>query len=307
MKTPVEGQFSLRLIEERAYGSWSWLKDHDERIGIALELSEAINLDGFPASKFFLVKSITNSSIPNVLVIVCQEPIFFDIFEILCKDLVATSANSESLEDAISLLKDRLNSWIQLFKRMKQLSLKDVYGLVAELKFLEIWIANGQQIDTWLGPHQSPQDFISPSINLAVEIKATSVNHNAIAISSLEQLDFQGKLFLVTYPIVNSSAENPMSISLNGLISSIKQKLTPQFIPIFDSKVSLLGYSRDQEICDFLLEVGDPVIYLVTQGFPKVLKTDVLGGVLSCKYEISITDCQQFQISKKRLLEEIRP
>ena len=189
---------------------------------------------------------------------------------------------------------------------MRQLSLKEVSGLIAELKFLEIWIASGQQIDTWLGPHQSPQDFISTGHKLAVEVKATSANYGAISISSLEQLDFNGRLFLVVFPIANSSADNPNSISLNGLIEIIKQKLSPQFLTLFNSKLTLLGYSKEQEVCDLLVQIDDPNIYSVNQEFPRVVKSEVHGGIINCSYEINAIDCQRFSLSRKRLFEEIK-
>ena len=58
MQAPISGQFSLRLIQVCSYGNWSWLKDHDEKVGIALELNESIDLDGFPISKFFYIENI---------------------------------------------------------------------------------------------------------------------------------------------------------------------------------------------------------------------------------------------------------
>jgi hypothetical protein len=180
MKVPISGQFSLRLIQVCSYGNWSWLKDHEEKVGIALELNESIDLDGFPISRFFTIENIENTGIPNVLIVVCKEETFFDIFEILCKDLLVISENSTNLQEAISLLKQRLISWTQLFKKMKQLSLQQMYGLISELLFLEIWIANGQQVDTWLGPHNSPQDFITKNLQSAIEIKTTSNNLQTI-------------------------------------------------------------------------------------------------------------------------------
>ena len=305
MKVPISGQFSLRLIQVCSYGNWSWLKDHEEKVGIALELNESIDLDGFPISKFFTIENIENTGIPNVLIVVCKEETFFDIFEILCKDLLVISENSTNLQEAISLLKQRLISWTQLFKKMKQLSLQQMYGLISELLFLEIWIANGQQVDTWLGPHNSPQDFITKNLQSAIEIKTTSNNLQTISISSLEQLDFQGKLFLIAIPLSPTDADNPKAISLNSLVSKIREKIEPQHLKTFEEKIILAGYSKDQEISNFLVESSEPKIYYVTKGFPRILKKDVPGEILKCNYEINLIRCDTFRISKSTLFAEL--
>jgi hypothetical protein len=116
---PQKGQYSFRLIKALPFGNWSWFKDSENRVGISLEIKNKAFESSFRPTKYFTVSVLSVDGIGNALTVVCQDKEFYEIFEVLCKDLVSSSINSKTLSEAVSLLKSRLVSWSELFRGMR--------------------------------------------------------------------------------------------------------------------------------------------------------------------------------------------
>jgi hypothetical protein len=54
---PARGQLFLKLANTATYGNWSWAKDSDGKVGIALELSKKINSADLASSKYFEINT----------------------------------------------------------------------------------------------------------------------------------------------------------------------------------------------------------------------------------------------------------
>ncbi len=301
---PEPGKFSLRLIKAMKYGNWSWVKESDGNVGISLELEKEYDVRSLVSSKYFSIKNKNIPGLGHILTVICQDKEFHEIFEVLCQDLVDSSAAAEGQLEAISLLKVRLNSWTQLFKSFKGMGKKEVYGLAAEISFLSHWIKLGQDLKCWTGPEGSPQDFINEKIKKAVEIKATSSDFTAVRISSLEQLDFNGTLHLCVFPITacDSSSHNAKTIS--SLVRNLQSKLDETSIAIFRKKLMLSGYSEDNDLDGYTFEIGEPLFYKVGMGFPRLIKANIAIEISNCSYDINLNKCTNFLIDRSDFFTE---
>jgi Putative PD-(D/E)XK family member, (DUF4420) len=301
---PEPGQFSLRLVRSMTYGNWSWIKESDASVGIALELQKEYDTTSLVTSKYFSIKNRDIPGFGHVLTVICQAKEFYDIFEVLCADLVDASSDAKGQVEAISLLKLRLQTWTQLFKSFKGMGRSEVYGLAAELSFLADWIGNGQSINDWTGPNGSSQDFINKRINKAVEIKAASSDLTAVKISSLEQLDFDGDLYLCVYPInaCEPSSHNVKTIS--SLVKKIKACLNEFDLACFEKKLLLIGYASDGDLDEYTFEIGKPIHYEVSNGFPRLIKANIAIEISNCHYDINLNRCNNFMIDKEKMFAE---
>lgn len=301
---PEPGKFSLRLIKAMKYGNWSWVKESDGNVGISLELEKEYDVRSLVSSKYFSIKNKNIHGLGHILTVICQDKEFYEIFEVLCQDLVDSSAAAEGQLEAISLLKVRLNSWTQLFKSFKGMGKKEVYGLAAEISFLSHWISLGQDLKCWTGPEGSPQDFINEKIKKAVEIKATSSDFTAVRISSLEQLDFNGTLHLCVFPITACDSSSHNAKTITSLVRNLQSNLDETSLAIFRKKLMLSGYSEDNDLDGYTFEIGEPLFYKVGMGFPRLIKANIAIEISNCSYDINLNKCTNFLIDRSDFFTE---
>jgi hypothetical protein len=297
---PQPDQYSFRLIKDMPFGNWSWFKDSMNKVGISLEVQSADLDSSFKSSKYFDVSVLAIKDIGKVLIVVCQDKEFYEIFEVLCKDLVAASVNANDLSEAVSLLKSRLILWTELLRGLKGVTRQEVYGLAAELSFLKIWIEcqESKNLDIWVGPNGKSQDFISISGSNAVEIKACSNDLNSVKISSLEQLDFGGDLVLAVFPISSAKDDSIEPINLEILVSSIESMLPQNQIETFRRKLAMIGLSLNADVNEIYFLIGEPHYFDVRSGFPRIIKTTISREIFNCSYDISLVSLAEFATSQ---------
>jgi hypothetical protein len=301
---PTSGQFSLRLIKTMSYGNWSWIKESDGNVGISLELEKEYDVTSLVSSKYFSIKNRDVTGLGHVLTVICQDKEFYDIFEVLCHDLVESSFEAQNQIEAISILKMRINSWTQLFKSFKGMGRREIYGLAAELSFLCDWIRIGQNINDWTGPNGSSQDFINEKINKAVEIKATSSDLAAVRISSLEQLDFNGDLYLCVYPINACEATSLNVKTISSIVEGLKTSLDVSGKEALEKKLFLAGYAADTDLDSYTFEIGNPVYYKIISGFPRLIKANIAVEISNCHYDINLNKCTNYLTNKDSIFAE---
>lgn len=293
---PNEGQYSFRLIKKMPFGNWSWFKDSENKVGISLEIQKSTLKIEFKPSKYFAVSILPVEGIGNVLTVVCQDLEFYEIFEVLCKDLVESSQIATTLQEAVALLKTRLILWTALFKGLKGVTRQEVYGLAAELSFLKIWLENqgNKNLNVWVGPNGRSQDFISISGTNAVEIKASSNDLSSARISSLEQLDFEGDLILAVFPVSAADENSIDPINLQMLAASIESLLPLNQIDDFRRKLLMLGINFTEEVNAIRFNIGEPFYFDVCSGFPRITKNTISSEIFNCSYDISLLSLSEF-------------
>lgn len=293
---PKEGQYSFRLIKNMPFGNWSWFKDSVGRVGISLEIQKAELKTEFKPNKYFAVSIIPLDGIGNVLTVVCQDVEFYEVFEVLCNDLVDASKQAVALQEAVALLKSRLILWAEMFKGLKGVTRQEVYGLAAELSFLKIWLESqaNKNLDVWVGPNGKSQDFISMTGANAVEIKASSNDLTSVRISSLEQLDFEGDLILAVFPISSANDDSVSPLNLSALVTSIESMLPSNQIDAFRRKMAMIGLSLNHDVNSIHFVIGEPEYFDVRSGFPRIIKTSVSSEIFNCSYDISLVSLAEF-------------
>jgi len=293
---PQIGHYSFRLIKAMPFGNWSWFKDSENKVGISLEIQSATLEGTFKPSKYFDISVLSVGGMGNVLTVVCQDKEFYEIFEVLCKDLVNSSMEAKTLSETVSLLKSRLILWTELLRGMKGVTRQEIYGLAAELSFLKIWLLNqeNKNLDIWVGPNGKSQDFISISGSNAVEIKASSNDLSSVKISSLEQLDFEGNLILAVFPISAAGDDATDPINLGMLVSSIESMLPENQVESFRRKLAMIGISPNDDINLIHFVIGEPHFFDIRSGFPRIIKTIISSEIFNCSYDISLVSLTEF-------------
>lgn len=300
---PIADALAMRLAYKNEYAIWSWIRQSDSKVGISIEMDGNVFITSeLPISKYFEVSIKHYAGLSPMLVIVCLNSEFFDIFEVLCKDLIVFSKKFSSKAQIINAVKSRIAIWHELFKKdFRGLSKKEILGLAAELCFLKSWVNKlNESILGWEGPEGKPQDFVSSSNRLGVEVKVTTWTPSTIKISSLYQLDFVGTLYIAVYPIKVTTSDQPNAMNLRHLIEDVLTECPAINESIFESRLLVAGYIED--ICNSVyFEIDKPQYYYVCDEFPKLIKSNVHDVFDSCIYELKLNKLTDFKKSEEEL------
>jgi hypothetical protein len=295
---PENNALTMRLAHKSEQATWSWIRQSDKKVGIAVEIEgDFFNTVELPSSKNLEVNVKRYVGLEPMLAIVCLNSEFFDIFEVLCNDLIKVCSNHNDKSSVLNAIKKRILIWHELFKRdFRGLSKKEIIGLAAELEALKLWLAiPNNTLSDWVGPEGAPQDLVTKCGSKALEVKVTSWNSSTITISSLYQLDFSGELYLVVYPTRISSQEEPSAKNLNTLIEELYVQFPQINSSLFESKLLEVGYLKDA-CSSVYFEISQPMFYKIDVGFPRLTKATIPDPIDSCSYSLQLSKLDLFKV-----------
>ncbi len=228
------------------------------------------------------------------LVLTLEKQVDRDLFEGLCRTLASALEHASDSASALAVALAHIRRWKTFLSGRggQHLSAEEVRGLFAELTFLlelmDHMPSTGAAIEAWLGPERSHQDFIFG--NTAVEIKSLSgTERSTVRISSEDQLEsLNDALFLRIYRLSNFP-EAPGARSLNDIVNSVLALITDaEALEDFDRKLLIHGYALLPEYDEPRFVVCDVHSYSVEEGFPRLLRSQLLTGITKVTYEIRL-------------------
>lgn len=226
---------------------------------------------------------------------------YTDVFRSLCADLIDRMATAVSEPAAAQLLVSRLARW-QSFLRdhgPEGLSLQARRGLVGELWFLRDELVprlGSAAAASWMGWSGANHDFQLSSAS--IEIKTTAANTpHSFRVSNVGQLDDASTPALYLCLTALRESENSGE-TLPEVVETLRR---------------LLGTAERDEFDDRLLRIGIisahshlyvapryslrwRTLYRVTEGFPRLLGSNLPIGVEDVEYAVSVAACTPFRI-----------
>lgn len=226
----------------------------------------------------------------------------WEIFALLCRDLVGVAQTQLSSRDLIRRMEVRLRKWQRLLAHdlSSILSVETQMGLFAELSFicdvLGARVGFVGAVQGWCGPDRGKQDFSFDST--AVEIKSyiTSKGPTVLISSSHQLWSEKPNLYLAAYAISISETGQ----TLDELASSIRESLRDDVgaLDSFDRKMIDYGYMREihgEQLSRFM---SDRVsIFRIIEGFPRVEPASLAGEITSLNYSIDLARCDRFTVA----------
>jgi len=184
-------------------------------------------------------------------------------------------------------------------------------GLFAELEVLKDWLirAVGPEaaIKAWTGPKAAPQDFQAEGC--AIEVKATrSSLPQRIKISSERQLETRNlnRLFLVRFSVDEKPAQG---VTLPRAVLQLRSLLqsNPLELLDFNNLLTRVGY-HDHHESHYQGEeyaIRERFVYEVTEGFPRIIESQLPAGLGKVSYEIDAGSCEPFLSSEAQVLDSL--
>lgn len=258
--------------------------------------SKKITLSGIDIQQFQTSKGYR-------LTLVLNESSDWDIFYILCNDLLQATSETKTQKAMLSIIYNRLQRWQKLFRKFgkKLLTEQEQQGLIGELYFLKRYLLTkfsaSESFSFWKGPFGEQQDFGLG--NIAIEVKSKQGTSSPyVQISSIDQLDSSLENLFLYVVTLNVSPHNIQDAkSLNTIIDEIKSLLLDSNdIDVFESLLAEVGYMDLPEYGEKHYLVSKESTYEVEDGFPRLQAEHMPNGVASIQYKIELKECKPFEI-----------
>lgn len=217
------------------------------------------------------------------------------VFGRLCQDLIDEIQGTESEAAMLAVVKRRLALWQKLFADgwSGLLAEYQVKGLIAELLFMESLLKAGERsqeeiVRGWVGPSKADQDFRFS--DAAIELKAVGPDADGVTISSLSQLESTLPLQLRVLTLRPASAGEPTSVTLNGLVVRLEERLmaNPGALAVLRDALLAVGYVEHDSYDELAFELLRDEAFAVGDTFPRLTPSGVPYGVRSARYVVSL-------------------
>ena len=231
----------------------------------------------------------------------------WEMFHVLCQDLIDSTVKLDTEEAALHTLITRLTRWQRLLSRggPRIMDEHEIRGLIGELQFLRDELIPRFGVAaaaSWLGPEGHPQDFAIGGV--IVEVKTHMAgNLPSVMISSPDQLwSDQSTLFL---HVTSLASDVSGAVSLPDLVHDLSRKLEVDsgLLEQFEGRLDRIGYVDLAEYRDHRYSVTSKADYRVTEGFPRLGPDVIPAGVISVKYAIRIDAIERFRAAIGRSTE----
>lgn len=235
------------------------------------------------------------------LVLTLEQHINRDLFFALCETLTESLRPLNDSAAALTIALTHLKRWKAFLsgRRIRILSPEEIRGLFAELRFLRSLytehLSEAATVEAWCGPNGVHQDFVFG--NTAVEIKALSgKERNTVRISSEDQLQpICDNLFLAVFRLSEMS-EAEQALSLNDAVRTIEAELQDAAaLEELSLRLAAYGYVEMREYDEPKLIVTGQRFYRVTDGFPRLIRSELPDGVTRVAYEIELETIAPFE------------
>ena len=233
-----------------------------------------------------------------------------DIFDLLVRDLCEAAEQPEDEAIGVARLVARLSDWQQLLRRLtpRGLSAEAQLGLWGELWVMRDVLAPvigiGDAISAWRGPMGADQDFQMGAV--CMEVKASAAHGlDRISVASERQLEVPEDVALVLVGL-SLDARIGHGETLGDMIRVVRSAAAAAgYLSMLDDRLE--GSGCDVEDAHLHGEMGYSVRsllpFLVGQGFPRLVSTDIPIGISDVRYRVSLASCRPHMMSEQGLNE----
>ena len=230
-----------------------------------------------------------------------------DLFLSFCLDIIESTKNATSENQAVALTVGRTWRWHHLLRSGvdQQLSLEEQKGLVGELVILQDTLlpilSPVDAVSAWSGPLGYPKDFQCNRV--CIESKARGGEGKlSIKISTEHQLETNDieALFLFVRVVDKDSESKTTSFTITELARDIFNNLfnkEPLAAILLEERLMSSGFLWEHDYTDYKWILGNVLIFHVTNDFPRIVASKISQGISKVRYELSLTNCDHFRTS----------
>jgi hypothetical protein len=299
LKPPAIGTLTARRADSGHPFNFYYAINHEREPLMVLQVTEPIAIQpDLPRLKGVRVQWIGETGSMQLTLAKGHD---VELFGLLCRDLLAYTAQARTQADCFERLCIRLLKWQRLLSKgdPRLLDAHEIRGLYAELIFLHSELLprfGPASIQSWKGPSGFPQDFAAD--NKIFEIKSHLVGApQSIRVASPTQLWVDSTaLYLCLYHLAEVSSGGK---SLGSLVDDITAVLGVHAVATeeFEEKLSSLGYLDLPEYRTNTFIVVKQDSFRVVDGFPRIVPSGLIAGIQDVTYAIQLSALLPFSAS----------
>ena len=295
------GRIDMRRID--AKGRWNFFWAVMPRADAALVLMLTGLPDPIPPLPKLRNLEVRFQTLPGgpILYIRLKDSAQMELFETLCRDVVAAgevaSSETEALERAIG----RTFRWHYLLRGGKAglLTEEAQKGLIGELEVLRLLInALGSRaaLAAWSGPDGAPKDF--ELTGACIEVKARrGASQPFVKISNEFQLADVADRRLWLSVLAVDRVQPPNGFTLNDKVNELAALIASEdTAAILDWELHLAdaGFDPEHDYSAWRWIASEPVFFEVKEGFPRIAAPIPLG-ISGVNYSLLLSACEPFR------------
>jgi hypothetical protein len=247
------------------------------------------------------------------LVIQLRDSGYSEVFSLFAWILMVAACSRGTAALAVAEILDQLFRW-QHFLDSEATGLSDEAqrGLFGELFALRLLLRATEDpmlVRGWAGPDKAAQDFRFDG-GISLEVKTSMASEpQSIRVNGERQLDSSNLsgLYLMSISVerLPESGER-----LPDIVQSIRDTIrtSASARDIFDSRLILAGYfdAHDQRYRPDGFAVRNERVFRVSEGFPRIVESDLPEGVGRISYSVSLSACLPFSIEFAEMVRALR-
>ena len=294
------GKVDTRRVDAKAKWHFFWAVMPRTDAALVLQLQSLPRpIPDLPKLKNLEIKFQTLPGGP-ILYIRLKDNSHLELFETLCRDVVAAGEKAETETEALDRAIGRTFRWHHLLRggRLEVLTEEAQKGLIGELEILKLIVSvlgPKTALATWTGPSGAPKDFELKSD--CIEVKARrGASQPYVKIANEHQLADVPDRRLWLAVLAVDKVQRPHGNTLSEIIAEVThhvESIDPSAILDLDFHLADAGYDANHDYSPWRWIVSAPEFHAVNEGFPRIAAPVPLG-ISGLTYSISLSACSPY-------------
>lgn len=295
------GKTDTRRVDASARWNWFWAVMPRADVALLLQLTGLPKpTPDLPKLKNLEIKFQTLLGGP-ILYIRLKDSAQLELFETLCRDVMAAGELAENEAEALDRAIGRTFRWHYLLRggKLEVLSEDAQKGLIGEIEVLKLLIADlgaKPALAAWTGPSGAPKDFELKSD--CIEVKARrGASQPFVKITNEFQLSDVADRGLWLSILAVDKVQPPHGRTLTDCVAEVTEILEatePSAILDWDLHLADVGFDALHDYSPWRWIVSEPEFFSVTADFPRIAAPVPLG-VSGVSYALALSACAPFR------------
>lgn len=294
------GKIDTRRVDAAARWNWFWAVMPRADATLVLQLSDLPRpVPDLPKLKNLEIRFQTLPGGP-ILYIRLKDNAQMELFETLCRDVMAAGELAETEAEALERAIGRTFRWHYLLRggKLEVLSEEAQKGLIGEIEVLKLLIAElgpKPALAAWMGPSGAPKDFELKAD--CIEVKARrGASQPFVKITSEHQLADvpDRRIWLAVLAVDKVQPPHGRTLSEHvDMVTELLERTEPSSVMDWDLHLADVGYDAQHDYSAWRWIVSAPEFFAVTDEFPRIA-SPVSLGVSGVTYALALSACSPF-------------
>lgn len=295
------GKLDTRRVSASARWNWFWAVMPRADVTLVLQLTELPKpAPDLPKLRNLEIRFQTLPGGP-ILYIRLKDSAQLELFETLCRDVMAAGELAETEAEALERAIGRTFRWHYLLRggKLDVLSEEAQKGLVGEIEVLKLLFATvgaKPALTAWTGPSGAPKDFELKAD--CIEVKARrGASQPFVKITNEHQLADVPDRRLWLAVLAVDKVQLPHGRTLTEFVSEVTdllERTEPSAIMDWDLHLADVGFDVLHDYSAWRWIVSAPEFHAVSEGFPRIAAPVPLG-LSSVSYALALSACTPFR------------